>query len=678
MFKKADTYADSAKAPLSEEIGNGVVRKIPFLLRMGTIIFLFCTIIGTIPAIVLFIIRLIKYPEARGAARKSMGIMLSILLASLVCLFILLGADGRAVRKMIKNGDYVAALNYVETHYNPEAYSYYSTKADVYVASGDYDAAANSILEYCNMASDLTSLRADATNRLSKYRDNVSEDTAALVDTMLADIETAKAEKAAREAAEKEAREQAKREEREAREQAKREKQEAAEREKAEQEAREAAARAEQGNQQSSADSAGEETAWQPPEVPAQVHREQGDYTPKTAQEIHADLYYADSYNDYTLWSSIAPGADHDASLDYVITNVEILDANRYEKQFSSGNYSIEDAYDIQITAESEYAIYSNIFRAYYDCTRDTNYYYELRSVKLGTLTIDPSYTPYTIKKMPPDSFAKKYYEQSYYLTYEYDGISEYLDEQKRTLIDAEIETIKEGIYPVCLANATYELRNEEAGYTDIAEVSNACVFYDGYWRIRNNYYSDMDWNAFYDYFDDTLKSKLYDRRGQYEGYTKVTRQYDPINTIYYDIAPCSYMDLNGIAITLRNVYVQDGVQYYDELTYYSLADITYSHNIAYGFGSEAYRVKSDGSPLPSSDVHNWTVIDESKGTLSQADALEYIREIAAENEDKRIFFSAEEFLYDIYGDQYDKYYIDSESSRDGLTYIAYGRIGGF
>ena len=316
------------------------------------------------------------------------------------------------------------------------------------------------------------------------------------------------------------------------------------------------------------------------------------------------------------------------------------------------------------------------IFRAYYDCTRDTNYYYELRSVKLGTLTIDPSHTPYTIKKMPPDAFAKKYYEQKYNLSYEYDGISEYLDKQRRTLIDAEIETIKEGIYPVCLANATYELRNEEAGYTDIVEVSNACVFYDGYWCIGAY---GMDWSALYNYFDDTLKSKFFDSWGQYQGYTKVTRQYDPINTIYYDITSCRYTGLDGIAVTLRNVYVQDGIQYYDEWTYYSLADIAYTHNIAYGFDSEVYHVKADGSLLPNNDAnHNWTTIDVSKGTLSQADALEYIREIATENKDERIIFSVDEFLYDLYGDQYDKYYIVDESTSDGLTYVAYGRIGGF
>lgn len=667
MFKNVNTHTDSAEVSISEEVMDSSMRKIPFLLRMWFIIILLFTGLGTIPAIILFIIRLKKYPEAKGSAWEGMGITLGLTAVAIIALAYFGGANARTVKRFINNGEYASALSFVERKYDPKEYSYYSTKADIYEASGDYDAAANSILEYCNMASDLASLRADSVDRLSKYKGNVSEDTAALVDTMLDDIETAKVEKAAREAAEKEAREQAKRE-----------KQEAAEREKAEREAQDAAARATQGDQQSSGDSAEEEIAWQPPEVPAQIRREQGDYTPKTAQEIHADLYYADSYNDYTLWSSIASGANKDTSLDdnYVITNVEILDANRYEGQFSSGNYSIEDAYDIQITAESEYAIYSNIFRAYYDCTRDTNYYYELRSVKLGTLTIDPSHTPYTIKKMPPDAFAKKYYEQKYNLSYEYDGISEYLDKQRRTLIDAEIETIKEGIYPVCLANATYELRNEEAGYTDIVEVSNACVFYDGYWCIGAY---GMDWSALYNYFDDTLKSKFFDSWGQYQEYTKVTRQYDPINTIYYEIGHCRYMGLDGIAVALRNAYVQNGTQYYDEWMYYSLADITYTHNIAYGFFDEAYRVKADGYLLPSNDAnHNWTVIDTSKGTLSQADALEYIREIAAENKDERIIFSAEEFLYDIYGDQYDKYYIADESSSDGLTYVVYGRIGGF
>ncbi len=192
--------------------------KIPFYLQMWFIIIIFFVsmFIWCIPAIVLFIIRIIKFPTKRKSAWIAVGSLLGVTIIACVLLYFIGTADIRAVDKLVKEQKYDEALHYVEEHYDSKTDSYYERKAEIYEAKGDYDAAASQIIALVDNKDDITTVYSSTKEQLENYKDKCSEDTIKNIDSELASIEAAivakeeaekKAaeEKAAKEAAEKEA-----------------------------------------------------------------------------------------------------------------------------------------------------------------------------------------------------------------------------------------------------------------------------------------------------------------------------------------------------------------------------------------------------------------------------------------------------------------------------------------
>ncbi len=125
------------------------------------------------------------------------------------------GEEDRLIKKYIDSGDIEGAKRYIAKHYNKTNYTYYSKISDVYEAVGDYDSAAQTIIEYTEVVSDITEIPDTVLSRLEMYNDkNITDERKNSIENKINEINVAKAEKkeaeskaaeekAAREAAEK-------------------------------------------------------------------------------------------------------------------------------------------------------------------------------------------------------------------------------------------------------------------------------------------------------------------------------------------------------------------------------------------------------------------------------------------------------------------------------------------
>ncbi len=183
----------------SKEKDNDEV-KLPLVYRMWFIIVVaFLTgCLFSIPAIIMLIVRIKKYPDRKKPAvicLLVLGILAIISILSIVAGYISSTANEKAIEEYLKNGDYESAIEYVDKNYDATGYSYYSKKADIYVASDDYDSAAQSIMDYCNNQPNYTKLATDAESRLLKYKDKVTDKKNEEISELLEKIKTEKAEK---------------------------------------------------------------------------------------------------------------------------------------------------------------------------------------------------------------------------------------------------------------------------------------------------------------------------------------------------------------------------------------------------------------------------------------------------------------------------------------------------
>ncbi len=187
--------------------------KIPFYLQMWFIILIafISSIIFSIPALVLFIVRLVKYPAKRkGSLLTVAGIIVAFFLVITIWYFVDTKAE-RTVQKLMNEGKFDEAIECIEQNYNTSSYSYYVAMAKAYEGKGDYDSAASYILQYVDSCEDLTSINDTITNMLTSYEGKTSDTTQAKIneelDTIKEAIELKEAEekKAAEEKAAKEA-----------------------------------------------------------------------------------------------------------------------------------------------------------------------------------------------------------------------------------------------------------------------------------------------------------------------------------------------------------------------------------------------------------------------------------------------------------------------------------------
>ena len=173
--------------------------KVFFLFQMWFIhiVFVVTILILGIPAIVLLIIRLIKYPKKRkGALLGVAGFVGGWILFGIILDFIY-GANDRAVKKLVDAGQYEEALEYVEAHYDSTQKSYYTRKADVYEKKGDLDMAAASVLRYTEIVADLAQVDESTLSRLKTYKGRVSDNIDIELDSKIEEISLAIAEKKA-------------------------------------------------------------------------------------------------------------------------------------------------------------------------------------------------------------------------------------------------------------------------------------------------------------------------------------------------------------------------------------------------------------------------------------------------------------------------------------------------
>jgi hypothetical protein len=188
-------------------------KKIPFFLQMWFIILVLIismAILG-IPGFILFIIRIVKFPERRKGA--CIGLVAYVAIWSILVAYFVYdsGKDQREIEKLVKNGEYENAINYIEEHYNKDTYTYYSALADVYEEKGDYDNAALSVLSFVDTFDELNAVNDSVISDLDEYKTRVSDDVKKKIDTSELAIEQAKAaaqkkaaeEKAAQEATKK-------------------------------------------------------------------------------------------------------------------------------------------------------------------------------------------------------------------------------------------------------------------------------------------------------------------------------------------------------------------------------------------------------------------------------------------------------------------------------------------
>lgn len=169
---------------------------VPFQIWFIVIIAFITGCLFCIPALILLIVRIIKYPDKRKPVWILIGIVIPLFIG-LTALAVYYGTlDDRTIEKYLKEGNYNAAIEYVDEKYDANSYKYYETKADIYKESGDYDKAAQCIIDYCNMQPNLASLEKGVESRLVKYKDKVSEKKSDELLALLDKIKSDKAEKA--------------------------------------------------------------------------------------------------------------------------------------------------------------------------------------------------------------------------------------------------------------------------------------------------------------------------------------------------------------------------------------------------------------------------------------------------------------------------------------------------
>ena len=174
------------------------------------------------------------------------------------------GKNDRAINKLIGEGKYAEAVEYVEANYDSTTYSYYSKIAEIYEKQGDYDSSALSILKYTEIIPDITEINDNVISKLKTYNGKISDENEKSIENKIDEIAKAKAakeeaerkaeeERAAKEAAEKEAAEKKAAEEKAAK--------EAAEKEAAEKKASEEKAAKEAAEKEAADKKAAEEKA---------------------------------------------------------------------------------------------------------------------------------------------------------------------------------------------------------------------------------------------------------------------------------------------------------------------------------------------------------------------------------------------------------------------------------
>ena len=216
-----------------KSIGNG---KIPFYFRMWFISLIFWSLsfvfgLGAIVATILFVIRMVKYPNFRKKALISAGIQIAFIVAITVWSVSESGKNDRAINKLLDEGKYAEAIEYVEINYDSTEYGYYAKLAEIYEKQGDYDSAVSYILKYTEIMPDITEINDNVISKLKLYKGKISSDNENAVRNRIDEIIKAKAakeaaekkaaeEQAAKEAAERKAAEEQAAEKKEAEEQA--------------------------------------------------------------------------------------------------------------------------------------------------------------------------------------------------------------------------------------------------------------------------------------------------------------------------------------------------------------------------------------------------------------------------------------------------------------------------
>lgn len=143
----------------------------------------------------LFAARLSEYPSRRKGAWLELVVTLCICGGLGYAIYYFENANQRTLDKHIQSGNYEEALAFVDEHFKTSDYAYYKAKADIFEASGDFDKAAEIVLRYCEQSDDLTSLNADAEERLTRYQgERVSSDTSLAIDAFHAQVISAKQE----------------------------------------------------------------------------------------------------------------------------------------------------------------------------------------------------------------------------------------------------------------------------------------------------------------------------------------------------------------------------------------------------------------------------------------------------------------------------------------------------
>lgn len=284
------------------------------------------------------------------------------------------------------------------------------------------------------------------------------------------------------------------------------------------------------------------------------------------------------------FWYLVAPAAT-DA---YSITDLTI-DSRITEPKVS-------DSVIVAVTAESEYAKYNGVFLVKYLYSESDGY------------TVDTIYQntvgSYSEIKLPNDEFATEIF--STVMTY-----------VNGTLQTAEVEEIPSD-ERTCKLNATYVVRDDHEHCTSQIAAYTIGTFSGGTWQVQaGNIMIGEDIVTV----------------------TEETCTYDTTNEVYWQIDPVS----GGVELT--NAYVMDGHQYYDRYLYVSSADINYKDIIKWGFLSKETKVLADTCYMGCGDK---SLISESAGPMDEASALDYIKQIKAENQEILIILDPEEYLSDI------------------------------
>ena len=191
----------------NKSIGNG---KIPFYFRMWFISLIFWSLsfvfgLGAIVATILFVIRMVKYPNFRKKALISAGIQIAFIVVITVWSVSESGKNDRAINKLLDEGKYAEAIEYVEINYDSTEYGYYAKLAEIYEKQGDYDSAVSYILKYTEIMPDITEINDNVISKLKLYKGKISSDNENAVRNRIDEIIKAKA---AKEAAEKKAAEE--------------------------------------------------------------------------------------------------------------------------------------------------------------------------------------------------------------------------------------------------------------------------------------------------------------------------------------------------------------------------------------------------------------------------------------------------------------------------------------